>query len=215
LVPQTRATPVPLKSAPAPESPSDTSPHPFPNAWLAPILAQAPIRFDWLSSLLYASLAERFGNSREGTIGMGNGWAVALGDVTDLSDPGFKGVFLTQKGGFGFFGPNAMVRFHRGVVFIGSRESVLEGIGVDLLGAGLDEQGDLVFIVSDGFASRFDVADKIVARELARVREASAILVSEKEVLETTSALEMVWTVPAEQPNPLDPQAVESTRPAA
>jgi hypothetical protein len=204
-----------VDSAPVPEPPPDTTLNPSPNAWLAPVLAQAPIRFDWLSSLLYASLAERFGNSRQGTIGLGTAWAVALGDITDLSDPGFKGVFLTQKGGFGFLGLNAMVRFHRGVVFVGSRESVLEGIGVDLLAIGLDEQEDLIFIVSDGFVSKFDVADKIVARELARLRDAGATLVSRKEVLETARALELVWTVPAEQSKPLEPEAVESERPAA
>jgi hypothetical protein len=196
------------------EPPTGIKPIPSPNTWLASLLAQPPIRFDWLSSLLYAKIAERFGNSREGTIGPGSGWAVALGEVADVADPAFKGIFLTQKGGFGFLGRDAMLRFHRGVVFLGSRASVLEGIDVNLLAVGLFEQSDFVFVVSDGFTSKFDVPQQVVGRELARLSNAGAILLSKSEVFAADRALELVWTVPADQSNPLEPEALESVRPA-
>jgi hypothetical protein len=197
------------------EPPTDTKPIPSPNTWLASILAQPPIRFDWLSSLLYAKTAERFGNSRAGSIGPGSGWAVALGEVSDVADPAFKGIFLTQKGGFGFLGRDAMLRFHRGVVFLGSRASVLEGIDVNLIALGLFEQGDLAFVVSDGFTSKFDVPQQVVGRELPRLSNAGATVLSKREVLVSARALELVWTVPADQPTPLEPEALESIRPAA
>jgi len=192
---------------------TDTQPTSSPNAWLASVLAQPPIRFDWLSSLLYAKIAERFGNSRVGTIGPGSGWTVALGEVSDVADPAFKGIFLTQKGGFGFLGRDAMLRFHRGVIFLGSRASVLEGIDVALLAVGLFEQSDFVFVVNDGFTSKFDVPQQAVGRELARLSNAGAIVLSKSEVLAAERALELVWTVPADQSNPLEPEVLESLRP--
>jgi len=209
------AAPLRADSAKAQEKPPAQKQPALVNAWLAPLIAAAPIRFDWLSSLLYARIAERFGNSREANIGLSSGWAVALGDVTDPEDPCFTGVFLTHKGGFGFLGPNAMLRFHRGVIFVGSRVSVLEGIGVDLIAVGLDERSQLVFIVSDGFQSKFDIADRIVALELSRVCEAGATVQSRSEVGDSSRALELVWTVPAEQADPLEPEALETSRPSA
>jgi len=199
---------------PIDKPPTDTKPISCPNTWLASPLAQPPIRFDWLASLLYARIAERFGNSREGTIGPGSGWTVALGEVSDVADPAFKGIFLTQKGGFGFLGRDAMLRFHRGVVFLGSRASVLEGIDVNLLAVGLFEQTDFVFVVSDGFTSNFDVPQQAVGRELARLSNAGAMVLSKTEVLAAERALELVWTVPADQANPLEPEVLESLRPA-
>jgi hypothetical protein len=204
--PPAELAPRPAQKAPKPSSPT--------NQWLTDILAQPVIRFDWLGSLLYASIAERFGNSREGTFGPGKCWSVTLGEVVDVEDPNFKEVFLTQKGGFGFLGQNALLRFHKGVVFLGSRENVLEGIGVSLIAVGLDAGSKLVFIVSEEYKSKFGVAERIIENELTRLDSAGAIILTQKEVVESCRSIELVWTVPADQADPINPQAVESLRPA-
>jgi hypothetical protein len=139
---------------------------------------------------------------------------VALGEVVEVEDPNFKGVFLTQKGGFGFLGQYALLRFHKGVVFLGTRENVLEGIGVSLIGVGLDTEANVVFIVADEYRSRFGVADRIIANELTRLDSAGATILTREEVLESSRIIELVWTVPADQADPVNPQAIESLRPA-
>jgi hypothetical protein len=190
-----------------------TEPLPRPNAWLAEILSRPPIRYDWFAYLAYFRIAEHFSNSREGHLGPSKCWSVALGDVTDVSDPGFAGIFLTEKGGLGFLGQGRMARFHRGVMFLGTRESVLEGINISLVAVGLDNLGRPVFIVTDDYLLKFGVATQTVTREVARLEHAGASILSIHEVLASPHALEMVWTVPAEQPNPCDPQAVLSEPP--
>jgi hypothetical protein len=187
---------------------------PPPNAWLQEILSRTPIRYDWFACLAYFKIAERFGNSREGDFGPCKCWSVALGVVVDVEGSDFKGVFLTQKGGLGFLGHGRMVRFHRGVVFLGTRDSVLEGIDINLLAVGLDDQDRVVFIVTDNYLPKFGATTHTIEQELTRLREAGASLLSVREALESPRQIKVVWTVPAEQPNPSDPQAIESIRAA-
>jgi hypothetical protein len=194
---------------------AEKKPKPIPNSWVGPILAQAPIRFDWFATLVYAKVAQHFGNSRQGTLGPSECWFVALAETLDPEDTAFKGIFLTRKGGFGFLGSGRIARFHRGVVFLGTRNSVIEGIGVHLLGVGLDDSDHFVFIVSEQYRSSFDVPTQTMARELEYLSEAGASLLSVPEVLASLCPISILWTVQAEQPNPVEPQALESLRPEA
>src|SRR5262249_48103368 len=100
----------------------------LPNLWLSEALAQEPIRHDWLTCLIYGRLAQKFRNSREGNFGASACWSIALTETKDISDPSFKGIFRTQKGGLGFLNGGYMARFNKGVAFIGTHESALEGI---------------------------------------------------------------------------------------
>ncbi len=43
---------------------------PLPNSWLENVLAQPPIRHEWFACIVYSKIAERFGNSRDGTFGL-------------------------------------------------------------------------------------------------------------------------------------------------
>jgi hypothetical protein len=184
-----------------------------PNAWLKETLSKPSIRPDWFAFLIYFKVAEHFGNSREGTFGPSHCWFAAISEVIDIDAPDFVGVFLTQKGWLGFLGHGRVARFHEGVAFVGTRESVLEGIHIDLVAVGIDDQDRVVFIVSEGFAARFGVADSVIAQELLALAKAGACLLSVREALESAHPLRVVWTVPAEQSNPAEPQATESTPP--
>jgi hypothetical protein len=163
---------------------------------------------------VYGKLAERFGNSREGSLGPWPCWAIALGETEDIADPEFKGVFLTEKGALGFISQGHMVRFYKEVVFLGLPESTLEGIGVGLVAIGLDPEQRVVFIVSNDHRGKFGVPDQVLREELTRLRNLGAVVLSVKEALESREPIEVVWTVPAEQKEPGNPQALESTRPA-
>jgi hypothetical protein len=197
-----------LKSAaPAVES---TPPESLPNAWLEPILSQPPIRFDWFSCLIYDKMAEHFGNSHQGQVGPMSCWAVALGETEDIGDSAFRGIFLTEKHGLGFLNHGHMARFYKGVAFIGTQDSALEGIGINLVAVGIDVDQRIVFIVAVDYLAKFDVPERALKEELARLIESGARVLSVIEALGSTVALEVVWTVPAEQQNPMDPQALES-----
>jgi len=206
------------KSEPLPatlqhEASAPPAPPPNPNAWLAEVLTKTPIRHDWFTFLIFARIAQHFGNSREGTFGPSKCWFVAFGDAVDISVPDFKGLFLTEKGGLGFTSNGHLARFHRGVVFLGTPNAVVEGIDINLRAVGLDEQNRIVFIVADEYLSKFGTSGQIIRQELVRLSEAGALLLSVREACESPLPLEVVWTVPAEQTNPSDPQAVESVRP--
>jgi hypothetical protein len=194
---------------------SPASPHPkteLPNLWLKAVLVQAPMPHDWFASLVYGKLAEQFDNSHQGWFGPSPCWTVAMGEVEDIAEAGFKGVFLTEKRWFGFRNQGRMVRFHSGVVFVGGKDSAIEGINVGLLAVGLDGQQRVVFVVTDSYRARFGVPEQTVGQELARLRESGAVMMSVKEVLESCEPLEVVWTVPAAQADPNEPQALESLR---
>ncbi len=201
--------PVKLVSAsPAPEA------RPLTNSWLKIILGQASIRQEWFNCLVYRQMAEHFGNSSEGYFGPIPCWASSLGEVSDICDPAFHGILLTQKGGLGYVNQGRIARFCNEVAFIGTLETTIEGIGVSLVAVGIDSQQRLVFIVTEGYRTRFGIPEPTVAEELARLRESGAWVMSVNEVLHSLEPIEVAWTVPVEQPDPSDPQAAEHLRPA-
>jgi hypothetical protein len=186
---------------------------PSPNAWLQEILGRRPMPHDWFTRLAYSKMAEHFGNSSEGYFGPIPCWACSLGEVEDIADPAFRGVFLTQKGGLGYLNQGHMARFRNEVAFIGTLETTIEGIGVKLVALATDLEQRIVFIVTEGYRTKFGVPEQTVVQELACLRTFGALVKSVKEVLQSPEPLEVVWTVPAEQEDPSDPQALESLRP--
>jgi hypothetical protein len=208
----------PPKEPPKPggvEPPAQTAQvvRPLPNSWLEPILGRPSIRHDWFTRLLYRKLAAHFGNSHEDMFGPIPCWASSLGDVDDVCDPAFRGVFLTQKGGLAYLSQGHIARFNNQVAFLGTLESTIEGIGVNLKAVGTDLQQRIVLIVTESYRTQFGIPEQAVVEELARLREYGALMLSAHEVLQSPDPLELVWTVPAEQENPSDPQVVETLRP--
>jgi hypothetical protein len=188
---------------------------PSPNAWMKPILARPAIRHDWFACLTYSKMAEYFGNSNEGILGPGSCWASSLGDVEDVADPAFRGVFFTERNWLGYLNHGHIARFRNEVAFIGTLESSLEGIGVSLVAVGTDVQQRIAFIVTDGYRAKFGSPEQTVIQELARLKEHGAWVVSVSEVLHSPEPLELIWTVPADQENPDEPQALEHPRPGS
>jgi len=196
------------------QSATPTAPalRPLPNLWLKEVLSHASLRQDWFTCLVYSKLAEHFGNSEESFFGPFPCWVCSLGDVEDISDPAFRGVFLTQKGWLGYLNQGRLARFHNEVAFLGTLESAIEGIGVSLVAAGMDAQQRIVFVVTENYRTKFGLPDLTVAQALARLRESGASVMSVNEVLQSPEPIEVVWTVPAHQENPSEPQAVEDVR---
>lgn len=192
-----------------------------PNSWLKPILEQQPIRYDWLTCLIYGSIATRLGNSREGELFGRKCWFVEMNATEPEREPlsdlrsELKAIFLEANGGFGFVNGNWFCLFEKERATVGSNESSLKAEPVRLLGAGIAAGSRFVFLVGDGYRASWDVPEAEVDTALAQLKEKGAILLSTKEALESSEPLEVVWTVPVEQPNPSDPQALESTRPDA
>jgi len=221
-VPPTLAQPSPppaaAEMAPAekiPESPSAIAAPslPPPNVWLQPCLSRPSIRHDWLACLVFGKLAQYFENSQEGQFGISPCWFSRIGEATGMDDPAFQGVFLTQKGGLGYLCQGHLARFHKGVAFIGSIDSALEGIDVNLVAVGLDEEQRVVFVVNDGFRRRFGIAEQTVIQELDRLKEYGALVMGVEELLRSQVAMAVVWSVPKEQESAGDPQPVETWRP--
>jgi hypothetical protein len=188
---------------------------PLPNLWLENVLAQPELRHDWFACLVYSKMAERFGNSREGKFGPGACWFISLGETEDIDDPAFKGIFLTEKGGFGFLNAGQMARFYNGVAFVGTQKWALEGIQVNLVAAALDAHERVVFILNDDYRAKFGVPDSTLGEVLERLTEHGSVLMSVAEALASREPLTVVWTVPMEQANPNDPEALESHAPEA
>ena len=209
----------PSKDAPEPAADKGIPPavpaQPSPNAWLEKVLTQPPIRHDWLACMVFNKIVERFGNSRDGTLGLSRCWSVALDETEDIADPAFKGIFLTEKHGLGFMCREQMARFNHGVAFLGTQESAIQGIGVGLLGAGFDIHQRLVLVITDDYRKKFGVPEQALAQELGRLAECGAVILSAKELLQSQHPIEVLWTVPAEQENSENPQTTESIRPAA
>jgi hypothetical protein len=186
---------------------------PLPNLWLKAALSGASLRQDWFTCLVYRKLAEHFGNSSEGFFGPFPCRVCHLGEVEDISEAGFRGVFLTQRGWLGYLNQGRIARFRNEVAFLGTLESAIEGIGVTLVAAGTDSQQRIVFVVCENYRTKFGLPELTVTQELARLREYGMSLMSINEVLQNPNPLEVVWTVPADQEIPDDPQAVEIFRP--
>jgi hypothetical protein len=202
----------PISAAAAPP-PVVREAKPLPNIWLKAILAQPPIRYDWFDCLAYRMIAERFGNSRENKIGNSSCWIVALGDVQEFENPDFKGFFMAADGGVGYLERGRLARFRRGVCYLGTPESGIEGPGVDLQAIGVDTVGRIIFVVRGDYLGKFGVAGPPTVQEWLRSIESGARILTVQEVLNSLEPLEIVWSVPEQQPNPIDPQGVESLRP--
>ena len=196
----------PTRAAPAAQS----QPKPTPNLWLKEILAQPALRHDFFASLVYSRLAERHGNSSEGTFGPAGCWYCAFGDVAEFDHPAFKGVFLTQRRGLGFLSGGQMVRFFNEIVFLGPQQYTLEGIGIRLVAVGQDTCERLVFVLTDGYRAKFGVPASTLTEVLDRLSEFGAVVLSVSEVLASSEPLTVVWTVPADQANPEQPEVCES-----
>lgn len=188
---------------------------PPPNVWLKEILLQPCLRHDWLACLVYSKIAGRFANSSKGRLGPLTCWFVCLTDCDDPEASDFKGIFLTEKGGLGYLDQGFMARFNNGVAFIGPPDSPLEGVRVQLLAVGLDAGDRFVFVVNDEYRANFGVPSTALDEMLNRMAARGALLWSIPETLASRVRLEVVWTAPAAQPNPNDPQAIEHIRPAA
>jgi len=188
---------------------------PLPNSWLEAVLGRPSIRQDWFTFLVYRKMAEHFGSSQEDYFGPIPCWASSLGDVEDICDAAFRGLFLTQKGGLGYLCRGHIARFHKEVAFLGTLESAIEGIGVNLRAVSTDSQRRVVFIVAEGYRTQFGIPEQIVAEQLTRLREHGGLVMSVSEVLHSHEPIEVAWSVPAEQADPLDPQAVQHLRPGS
>jgi hypothetical protein len=187
---------------------------PLPNLWLEHIL-NCPSHQYGFTCLIYTKLAEHFSSSSEAMFGPIPCWACSLGDVDDICDPSFRGVFLTQKGGLAYLNQGHIARFHNEVAFLGTLESTIEGIGVDLRAVGADSQQRIVFVVNESYRTQFGVPVQAVTEALARLGEYGAMVMSAPEVLHSPEPIEVLWTVPAEQEDPNDPQAAEHLRPGS
>jgi hypothetical protein len=197
------------QAAPRPEEP----PGALPNLWLKEILARPALRPDWFARLAYSKMATHFGNSSEGKFGPVTCWFICLGEAEHLEDPKFKGIFLSEKGSLGFFGGGQIARFSNRVAFIGTRQETHEGIQVNLVAVGLDAHERLVFIVSNDYRDKFGIPEVTLTEVMNRLKVQGAVILSIAETLASHEPLKVVWTVPAEQPDPNDPQVVESTEP--
>jgi len=202
-----------MRSA-APERSSIAARPALPNRWLKPILAQQQVRDPWFDFLVYGKIAEKFGNSFEGTFQGGPCWFIGMGEVDDIQNPEFKGMFLAEQSGLGFLHQGHLVRFHKGNMFLGTLKAAPEAQNVDLIAVGLDAIWRLLFIVSDEFRSRFNMPAQALEAELDHLKEGGAWILNVKEVLEYPHPLGVVWSVPVDQENPAEPKAFEYTRPA-
>lgn len=146
-------------------------------------------------------------------LGLSLAGPAGLGDIEDVCDPAFRGVFLTQKGGLAYLNQGYIARFHNAVAIIGTLESTIEGIGVHLRAVAADSRQRIVFIVNERLRTQFGIPEQIVAEELARLRQYGALVLSAPDLLAAPDPIEVVWTVPAEQEDPGDPQGVENVRP--
>jgi len=101
------------------------------------------------------------------------------------------------------------VRFYNEIVFLGPQQYTLEGIGIRLLAVGLDARERFVFILSDGYRAKFGVPDATLTEVLDRLSEFGAVVLSVSEVLASAEPLTVLWTAPADQVNPDQPEARE------
>jgi hypothetical protein len=198
----------------APNVTPSPAPPSRPNVWLRPFLIKSPLRNDWFASLVYAKMAERFGNSTEGKFGPSTCWSISLSAIEDVADSAFKGIILTEKGSLGFLNNGHFARFCHGVAFVGTERATLEGIGVTLLGVGVDAEERVVFVVNDGFERKFGVPGQTLAHDLATLKKYGVVVLSVTEAVASSDPVETLWTVPAEQVDRSNPEVVESVRPA-
>src|SRR5262249_24026310 len=119
------------------------------------------------------------------------------------------GIFLTEKSGLGFLSKGQIARFNHGVAFLSKVESVHEGIGVDLVGLGLIGRSQVAFVVANDYRKKFELPEATVLEVLKQLNESGAVIMSILEILSDRERVEVLWTLPAEQPDPDNPQVVE------
>lgn len=204
LVPIATVNALPMRAPPPPR--------PLPNLWLKNLLVEPGVRQDWLACLVYSKMAQYFGNSTEGTFGPCACWFIKLAECEDVNDAAFKGVFLTERGSLGYVNAGRVARFCKGVAFLGAREAPLEGIEVPLVAVGLDTLGRIVFVVRDNYHGRFTVTEPVLDEELHRLRRCGVLIAGVGEILASEEALEIVWTVPAQEQGATEPEALETFR---
>ena len=202
-----------ITGAGAPAAKHAETPRRLPNLWLKDLLSQAAVRHDWLAPLAYRKMARHFGRSSEGSFGASPCWFISLNEETNVAAPAFKGVFLTEKGGLGFLGRGHVVRFNNGVAFVGRVESTHEGLDVNLVGLGLTARNEVAFIPGDNYQSKFEVPTTTFTELLKQLSESGAVILSISETLASHDPIEVLWTLPAEHPDPNNPQVLESRRP--
>jgi hypothetical protein len=176
-----------IKPRPEPQA------RPRPNLHLKETLAPAAARQIWSPALTFERLAAKFGNPIDGRFGWSTCRAIQMGPVEDISEAEFKGIFLTEKGSLGFLSRGRVLRFQRGVVFVGTRESAIEGIGIHLLAVGLTEQS-IVFVVTDSFRSRFGVPLQTTQQELQAITREGALVMDIPELLSSPAPIDLLWT---------------------
>jgi hypothetical protein len=181
----------------------------LPNAWLKEPLSNASVRHEWLAPLAYRKMARHFENSSEGTFGGSPCWFITLNGEQDIAARGFKGIFLTEKGGLGFLSQGQIARFNNGAAFLGKIETVHEALGVELVGLGLSGRSQVTFIVADDYRNKFELAGGTLIEMLKHLNKSGAIIMSIQEMLHDHERLEVLWTLPASQPDPDNPQVVE------
>ena len=72
-----------------------------------------------------------------------------------------------------------------------------------------------MFILGDNYQAQFDVPETALMEVVRRLGAAGAVIMGVRETLTSREPLEVVWSVPAEQSDPDNPDALESTRPTA
>jgi len=72
----------------------------------------------------------------------------------------------------------------------------------------------VVFILSDNYREQFGVPETSLAEALNRLRECGALIMGVREALASREAIEVLWTVPADQADSASPEALESKRPS-
>ena len=220
----TQPAPKPAIAAPTAEVPKPTAPtvmpisqvkvEALPNFWLKDVLAQKPVRYDWLACLTYSGMAEKLGNSDIGNKRNGaDCWVIKLNEITDTENPGFKGVFFTNKGELGFINNGMIARFDKGIFYIGTLESQIGGSGVSLVATGIDDKERFVVIVDNDYRTKLikDILDKggnkieaeaTIDKMLEQLKDSGISVMSVKEVLDSAEPLKMVWTISAAEATP-------------
>lgn len=191
------------------------APRTLPNLWLASILEQPALPYEWFIWLVYGKIAEHVGNSDKARFGNAECWLVSFNGIQEPAQPDFKGVFLVEKHCLGFLSGGHAARFEDDATLLGPSKGLLKATDVRLVAAGMDRDKRCVFIVSEGYRAKFGVPEQAVGDVLEGLKDKGAIVMSVREAFASTQPIEVVWTVPVEQANPAEPQAFESTSPAA
>lgn len=197
----------PQATKPAAEIKPPAGEKPLPNVWLKPVLEQPTLDHTWLTWLLYQKLAAYVGDSEQTKLNGCDAWLIALGDELNPYAHGFRGIFLIQNCCLGYMGRGFLAQFETGSLLLGAQHKQFQLMGVKLVAVGLDANDHLVFITQN------EIRAKSAQAALSGLRGLGVTIKGIKDVLDSDLALHTVWTVPAEQANLEEPQALESRSP--